>query len=433
VTTTPDRLGIEQVADDGICTACGTCAGLCPAGAIRMSPTADRRLAPTVDASACTRCGLCERACPALHAPARLNQPGPDQPAGACQAGWLGRANDDAWARAGASGGLVRALLAWAMERRLAKHVVFTRPSAGDPLAFEAALTDDPADLLSQAGSIYCPLPVNAVLNHVQRADGPVAYVGLGCHMQGLERACEVAPALGPRIALRVGLFCSGTMTFAAQDFLIGRSGLRRDRVRTFVYRDKSTGWPGDVRVEDGQRTRHVSTDLRTAGKSFFIPPYCRLCPDKMNVLADLAVGDAYGLCDDNVGLAEIVAHTAVGREALERAAAAGFVTLRPHDAADIARRQAARSYARRAAAMASAWRAAGGRLPDIWRQPAFWARLSAKASLRWRIALALVRRMHTPAGQRLLSALPGWLVRAYSLTVRGLVALAGWLRPGAA
>lgn len=55
------RFEIEMQVDREKCTGCGTCASVCPNGAVRM--TEDHR--PSWDPKACTYCGKCENFCPA--------------------------------------------------------------------------------------------------------------------------------------------------------------------------------------------------------------------------------------------------------------------------------------------------------------------------------------------------------------------------------
>jgi coenzyme F420 hydrogenase subunit beta len=53
---------IESVVIDGLCTGCGTCAGVCPTEAISMR-ILDGLFLPEVEEEKCTSCGLCLRCC----------------------------------------------------------------------------------------------------------------------------------------------------------------------------------------------------------------------------------------------------------------------------------------------------------------------------------------------------------------------------------
>lgn len=47
-----------------VCTACGLCVMVCPAGAVGIAFAADRAWVPSIDGARCIRCFDCETACP---------------------------------------------------------------------------------------------------------------------------------------------------------------------------------------------------------------------------------------------------------------------------------------------------------------------------------------------------------------------------------
>ena len=59
------RSTIRWVVKRGLCTGCGTCAGICPHDALTM--VIDHKKGcylPQIDKDKCTRCGLCVDVCP---------------------------------------------------------------------------------------------------------------------------------------------------------------------------------------------------------------------------------------------------------------------------------------------------------------------------------------------------------------------------------
>ena len=56
---------IVTVVENGNCLFCGTCAGVCPQGAIKMLIEKGIYV-PKVDSELCNGCGTCVKACPAL-------------------------------------------------------------------------------------------------------------------------------------------------------------------------------------------------------------------------------------------------------------------------------------------------------------------------------------------------------------------------------
>jgi hypothetical protein len=74
--------------------------------------------------------------------------------------------------------------------------------------------------------------------------------------------------------------------------------------------------------------------------KDAFTPVRCRLCFDKLNVLADVVVGDAYGFCADKEGASVVLARTPKAMEVLSAAQAARFIDLRAIEPRDVFERQ---------------------------------------------------------------------------------------------
>jgi len=65
-----------RISDMTMCSGCGACFNICPAGAITMEPDDEGFIYPVVDYSLCTNCGLCERVCPKLYPVENKNMPG---------------------------------------------------------------------------------------------------------------------------------------------------------------------------------------------------------------------------------------------------------------------------------------------------------------------------------------------------------------------
>ncbi|MBE3071069.1 MAG: Coenzyme F420 hydrogenase/dehydrogenase, beta subunit C-terminal domain, partial [Planctomycetes bacterium] len=399
---------VEAVAGAGLCVGCGLCERVCTHGAATVEETPGGLLRARVDADRCTACGECAAVCPGWHLEPGLLPPGADPFAGRVLAACIGQAADAQVLADGQSGGVVTALLGHLLATgRIGRALVTEMPRDGS-LRARAFLADGPEGLGRAQGSKYCPTAACAALPDGLGDDGapPVAFVGVGCHVHGLRNALARRPEWARGIALTVGLFCDHVLGFGAMDHLIGKAGLAAADAVGFEYRSKRwRGWPGDVRVlARGGREEFLDRKHRTACKDQFTPARCRLCFDKFNVLADVAVGDAWGLAEDGQGTSVVLARTPRGLEALASAERAGALRLATVPAEAVF--EAQRLDKRRAewAAYTAAWKQIGGLAPDFGlgarhHEPAQGVSLvSYRRELR-RAAAAAAERAPAPAG----------------------------------
>lgn len=328
---------IAPVAAGLLCNTCGACQGVCPADAIRYQETMGGHYLPVVDETACTGCGLCCEVCPGIHfGPTLATQLPRDPFAGTVLQAFVGKAADQALYENSQSGGLVSALLAHALEAGLIRAAVTVDMPAGQPPRPVVRMARNRQELWQAQKSKYCPVPLLSFLKDLREEDGPVALVGLPCHIHGLHNILDRRPEMRRRIAFTVGLMCEHVQTYAALDYLLDRALPNVDARANLYFKDKALGgYPGPVHAfcEDGP-SKTLPAKVRMRIKDYFTPARCRLCFDKMNVFADLTVGDPHGLqgVDRKGGESMLAVRSETGRAIVQAAGATACMTLRPVD-----------------------------------------------------------------------------------------------------
>lgn len=295
------KLTIGPVVKRRLCMGCGTCAAICPQDAIEM--VAHRRKGcclPRLDKERCTGCGLCHQVCPGHGVDFEsfndeLFGDAPEDIAPGRYLGcYVGHALDRNVRHDCACGGLVSALLVFALEEGLIDGALVTRMRKGNPPRPEPFIARTREEILSAAGPGHCPVTTGTVLNEVLCTDGRFAVVGLPCHIQGLRKAERHIPWLRERIRYRISVPCSLHGSF------------------------RGTGHPvplGDSRREPGPNS------LRR----------CTLCSDLLGELSDLTCGDASvpeAMRTGGAGGSFVVSRTAEAEELLEAAASKEAVEL---------------------------------------------------------------------------------------------------------
>ncbi|MDY6892811.1 MAG: coenzyme F420 hydrogenase/dehydrogenase beta subunit N-terminal domain-containing protein [Chloroflexota bacterium] len=237
---------IEAVVKKGLCTGCGTCVGICPLDAIEMTVDHLRGIyVPALDREECNECGMCVDVCPGHNVDFRqLNleifgkEPG-DILLGNYLNCYTGYAADSDIRYNSASGGLVTALLIFALEEGLIDGALVTKMRDDRPLEPEPFIARTREEIISAARSKYCPVPANIAVKEILKArEGErFAVVGLPCHIHGIRNAERVNKTLAERIVLHVGLFCAHTDTFALAELVLQKHRIDKEHVASFDYR----------------------------------------------------------------------------------------------------------------------------------------------------------------------------------------------------
>jgi coenzyme F420 hydrogenase subunit beta len=342
---------IEQVVDAGLCMGCGTCAGVCPAGALAMCHD-DRtgELRPVLDRAACKNCHVCAEVCPgsgvdfgALNEHLFGRQPDHHE-IGVCRGAWVGHSTDEDMRYQASSGGVVTELSRFLLDEKEVDGVLVAQATDAEPLRPQPVVARTRERVAAASGSKYCPLAMNTLLREVRESGGRFALVGLPCHVHGWRMAARRDPRLAAAIRYSFGLFCGGVPTWSALEYFLARRGVRLSNVRAIQFR--SGTWPGAIRVvlKDGQEytfarrppARHLLAILRHNAaftSHHFRPLRCLTCCDVTAELADASFGDPWlprFLAARDPGQTVIVARSQQAEELVDRAVRAGRVAVEP-------------------------------------------------------------------------------------------------------
>jgi len=313
-----------------LCCSCGACGYVCPESAIHFEETTGGHIFPVINDELCTECGKCLRSCAGTTLAVEL----PDDPfAGEVLGCWVGKATDEAVYNGSQSGGGVTAILLALVAEGVIEGAVTVGMGSGTPPRPFSRIARTRDEILAAQGSKYCPIPVLTSLKDLTEKSGPVALVGLACQLHGLHNLFQEYPELRAKVSPVIGLVCERILTYGAIDYFFHRSGMADGISYSLRYKSKEwRGYPGDVRIcNEGNDTIFLPGSERMKIKNYFTPARCRLCFDKMNVLADITAGDPWGLpeVDRKRGESTLIARTPAGLEAVLMAVDNGQLLLR--------------------------------------------------------------------------------------------------------
>jgi coenzyme F420 hydrogenase subunit beta len=331
---------IEKVAKNGLCTNCGTCAGTCPENAIRMDK--DYSIGcyyPQLDDERCNNCGLCFRVCPGHSVDFKtlnldiFDKEPEDVLMGNYRDCYLGHATDDNLRYNAASGGVVTALLLFALEKGIIDGALVIKMSEENPLEPQPFIARTKEEIISACKSKYCPVPANIALREILKEDGRFAVVGLPCHIHGVRKAELANKKLKEKIVLHVGIFCSHTDTFWQTEFMLKKLGIKEEDIAKIDYRGE--GWPGmmSVLLKNGKKVSVPFSEATSLhGLWLHALLRCAFCCDSTAELADISCGDAWlpeVLTNEKMGKSIVIPRTKVGEALCIEAVQNGYIEVK--------------------------------------------------------------------------------------------------------
>ncbi len=232
----------------------------------------------------------------------------------------MARAKDPIWTKKAQTGGVVSALIDFALGEGVIQAGVLT-PRDGDLLPQGKIITSRKA-ILGCAGSSYVSGPTLEALNRGPwKGEERIGIVGLPCQVLALARmkTSELEKKTPiDRVDLVIGLFCTWALDYKPfMTFLYERVGSRSIKKLNIT--------PPPERILEvtsgGTLYRIPVDDIRS-----FIRPSCRVCLDMTAELSDISVGTVEG----KEGWNTVIVRTAMGENLLRRAKKAGVIETRP-------------------------------------------------------------------------------------------------------
>jgi len=328
---------IEDIVNAGLCTGCGTCVGVCPTSAIEIIEHDDRYI-PKLNKKKCNQCGICFEVCPGHSVDFKrlnlmiFNRESQDILMGNYINCYIGNAIDPNIRYNSASGGLVTALLIFAIEEGIIDGALVTKMSDENPLKPKVFIARTRDEIISASKSKYCPVAANIALREIQKEDGKFAVVGLPCHIHGIRKAEMINRKLRRKILLHFGLICHHSPTFLATTYLLQKMNLKRENVKKIDYRGE--GWPGGMSITSKNGTKKFIQEFSPfywgyVFNSYFFPMRCILCNDKICELSDFSFGDAWHLSNNRIGESIVISRNKMSEELLQKAAISNEIEIK--------------------------------------------------------------------------------------------------------
>lgn len=312
---------IRQTVHMDLCCGCGICKGICPRECISWTKK-NGLYVPCIEESLCVRCGLCASVCPGLGHTYEVKETSMETVTGSAAACYNAWSKDAELRHVSASGGVVSTII-----RELLLSGKYDGVFCLDTYDYRQQLktrlytATEIADCWNQSNapkSRYLPVShENAVAYMKKNRHARLIFVGTSCAVRGLQAAIR-ALKLDREQYLFLGLFCDKVFHYNVISYWQNQHGNGEPLEALHFKNKESGGWPGDMKFYPQNGTPYyVPLSERTRVKEYFMPERCLYCVDKLNVCADISLGDNYtGEDESKLGSNSVIIRTQLGAEA---------------------------------------------------------------------------------------------------------------------
>ncbi len=298
---------IREVVNSGVCTHCGACVATCDS--IVWDEATEK---PKLEGK-CTGCSICYLQCPrTIIAPRDL--------IGRYQNAYTGRSLIPEIK--GQDGGIVTALLLYALEKKLIDCAVVTGKSDKELWKPEVKVVTTKEELLKTSGSIYShSQTLIGLTKSIKDGHRSIGFVGTPCNIDAVYKMWKAPFGLVHMFMraniLAIGLFCMDSFAHEGLKAFLQTQNLTLDDIEKMTIKKgkmqfiQKNGKLLEAKVHDLDRYRSSS---------------CQYCTDLTSEHADISVGSV-GSAD---GYSTVLARTGIGTEVLLDAADAKYIELQP-------------------------------------------------------------------------------------------------------
>lgn len=312
---------VNTTVEHNLCISCGICKNICPKGSISYQRSHGMYL-PTIDNSICIGCGLCTSVCPGIGHTYESAETAANTVTGSVMECFNAWSQDPELRHVSASGGVVSTIIrellvsgaydgAFCLDSYDYRDQLKTRLYTAEEVAIRWNESNAPK-------SRYLPVSHEDAVAYIKVHRGTrLIFVGTSCSVRGLQAVIKKLN-LNREQYLFIGLFCDKVFNYNVLSYFEDTYASSTALEALHFKNKESGGWPGDMKFfpKDGA-SFYVPQSERTKTKAYFMPERCLYCVDKLNVCADISLGDNYtGKDESKLGSNSVIVRTQIGASA---------------------------------------------------------------------------------------------------------------------
>jgi len=302
---------ISLIVENNLCIGCGVCAALCPDSILDMRFNKYGEYNPVAISNCTKNCRICLNVCPFVNENPNEDEIGQDlygsteginyrPEIGYFISSYVGHSLINGHRENGASGGMATWFLAKLLEEKQVDYVISVTHTNDPNKLFQYKEFKSVEELRSSSGSVYYPVELSGVINHILKTPGKYAIIGLPCFIKALRLAQKRNRNLQKRVVITLGLTCGQTKSKHYTAYLSAVAGLKGMPVRV-KFRGKDLNRTARdyyflCSDSNGKDVRLFLSELpfNVWVNRWFTPFSCNYCDDVFCETADITFMDAW-------------------------------------------------------------------------------------------------------------------------------------------
>lgn len=334
---------IDTIEKYDLCLGCGLCSSVLGENKCRMKLGADGFYAAVTYGSLSKKDNqTIKQLCPGIHVETKTSHEVWGAMLSICQA-W---STDPRIRNKAASGGVVTSLAIYLLEHKKVDAILHVGVRDDSYLFNELQISRTKDEVINKAQSRYAPALTFSKIKHILDSSSDFfAFIGKPCDMAAMQNLIRMFPEYRDRIRYYISIFCAGMPSYNATIDTWHLSG-HLDAPTSLKYR--GDGWPGNFKASfaDGSdfQLSYNESWGKILGKQLGFR--CKICPDGIGMLADIAVGDSWntrnGYPDfvETDGRSFCMVRTATGNALISEAIQNGYIFYEELEIAKIKEQQ---------------------------------------------------------------------------------------------
>ena len=209
---------------------------------------------------------------------------------------YLGYSNNAIIRQNSASGGVITQMIITLLKTKQIEGALLCRSVViNKKISYEVKIITNPDEVMKYSSSVYYNVPLLKMIPEIKQFNGRLAFVGLPCHINALQKKIQHDRSLAEKVTLIIGLFCGHNSRKELVVDVLRKKGISECDVSRLIYRKGH--WRGNmvVSLADGTMIsfpfEHFSIYQNLFCDSLI---KCLHCFDHTSEHADISCGDAW-------------------------------------------------------------------------------------------------------------------------------------------